>query len=342
MKTHFSDLQTAWVAKESDLKQVEGLGQSLVTVIRETRQNLNPEEFLEIHQQKNPQFWTPSDRLYPRLLLEIPSPPPVLYYLGQVQAEENQGLVPMVSIVGTRQPTAHGLGWTRRISTALAQAGFTVVSGMAAGIDGEAHQSALKAKGRTWAIVGTGVERVYPAQHRNLHQSIQTQGLIVSEYPAESAPERGNFPARNRIIAGLSRAIIVMEAPEKSGSLITSRYAQEFNRDIYILPNSPDVEAARGCLKLLHQGAEVILSVEELLEQLGAIPRLEPETAAIIPELSPDLAKVYHLFKTEPLSFDLIVAQSALSAGDVSGILLQLELEGLITQLPGMRYQKAL
>jgi DNA processing protein len=124
--------------------------------------------------------------------------------------------------------------------------------------------------------------------------------------------------------------------------LITSRYAQEFNRDIYILPNSPDVEAARGCLKLLHQGAEVILSVEELLEQLGAIPRLEPETAAIIPELSPDLAKVYHLFKTEPLSFDLIVAQSALSAGDVSGILLQLELEGLITQLPGMHYQKAL
>jgi DNA processing protein len=213
---------------------------------------------------------------------------------------------------------------------------------MAAGIDGEAHQSALKAQGRTWAIVGTGVERVYPAQHRHLHQSIQSQGLILSEYAAQSAPERGNFPARNRIIAGLSRAVIVMEAPEKSGSLITSRYAQEFNRDIYILPNSPDVETARGCLKLLHQGAEVILSVEELLEQLGAIPRLEPETTSVRPELPPDLAQVYRLFTTEPLGFDLIVAQSALSAGEVSGILLQLELEGLITQLPGMRYQKAL
>jgi DNA processing protein len=245
----------------------------------------------------------------------------------------------MVAIVGTRHPTEHGLRWTRKISTALAKAGFTVVSGMAAGIDGEAHQSCLKAGGRTLAILGTGVDRVYPAHHRDLHQQIQKRGLIISEYPAQTAPERGNFPARNRIIAGLSRAIIVMEAPLKSGSLITSRYAQEFNRDVYILPNSPDVEAARGCLKLLHQGAEVILSEEELLEQLGAIPKLTPESKPSS-ALEPVLEAVYRVLTPEPMAFDLIVNQVALSAGEVSGMLLQLELLGLVSQLPGMRYQK--
>ena len=340
LQTHFTTLESAWSAPEKALRQVEGLGGRLVAAIGECRSRIDPQEFLEEHLQKNPQFWTSSDRHYPRLLLEIPSPPAVLYYRGQVNTEENQGIIPTVGIVGTRRPTEHGLRWTRKISTALAKAGFTVVSGLAAGIDGEAHQSCLQGGGRTLAVMGTGVDRVYPAQHVNLYRQIQGQGLILSEYANQTAPERGNFPARNRIIAGLSRAIIVIEAPEKSGSLITSSYAQEFNRDVYILPNSPDVNAARGCLKLLHQGAEVILSTEELLEQLGAIPQLttEPESS---PHLEPDLEAVYRvLTTTAPMGFDLIVSQVQLSASQVSGILLQLELMGLATQLPGMRYQK--
>lgn len=237
-------------------------------------------------------------------------------------------------------PTEHGKKWARKISTALANHGFTVVSGMAAGIDGEAHQSCLKAGGRTLAVLGTGVDVVYPSQHRPLYEQIQKQGLVLSEYPAQTSPDKKNFPARNRIIAGLSRAILVLEAPEQSGSLITARYANEFGRDIYTLPNSPDVVSARGCLRLVHQGAEVIITEDELLEMLGAIPQLVPQSIPVAkPNLEPELERVYQAIAPLPTSFDMIVQNSRLSAGDVSGILLQLELLGLVTQLPGMRYQ---
>jgi DNA processing protein len=284
-----------------------------------------------------------------------------LYYRGQVEPEENQGIKPMVAIVGTRYPTEHGRRWTHRISSAVAQNGFTVVSGMAAGIDGIAHQACLEAGGRTLAVLGTGIDKIYPPGHRQLWEKIQQQGLLLSEYPAGTAPERGNFPARNRIIAALSRAVLVMEAPQKSGALITARYGNEFGRDVYILPNSPDVEEARGCLKLLHQGAEVILEIEELLEVLGAIPQLDKDHKSFIvstaknnklipktsnnylempADLEPDLSRVLRLVALEPTAFDLIVNESGLSAGEVSGALLQLELLGLVSQMPGMRYQR--
>jgi DNA processing protein len=343
VQQHFGTLGEAWQASEQALREVEGFGVKLVNTVLETRSKLNPEDFLEQHHQKNPCFWTPADADYPQLLLEISSPPPVLYYRGKVDLRENQGLVQMVAIVGTRNPTEHGRRWARRISTALAKQGFTVVSGMAAGIDGEAHQSCLNAGGRTLAVLGTGVDVVYPPHHRNLYEQIQQNGLVLSEYAAGSYPDRGNFPTRNRIIAGLSRAVLVLEAPEKSGSLITARYANEYGRDIYTLPNSPDVISARGCLRLVHQGAEVIITEEELLEMLGAIPQLHPQDIPVPPKITPDLepefAQVYQTIASEPTPFDVIVHKSSLSAGDVSGILLQLELLGLISQLPGMRYQ---
>jgi DNA processing protein len=322
------------------LGSIEGFGLKLIETVLETRSKLNPEELLAQHLEKNPTFWTPADPEYPRLLWEIASPPPVLYYRGKVDLRENQGLTPMVAIVGTRSPTPHGRRWAKNISTALAKQGFTVVSGMAAGIDGEAHQSCLNGGGRTIAVLGTGVDIVYPHHHRNLYEQIQHNGLVLSEYPAQTQPNKSNFPARNRIIAGLSRAILVLEAPERSGSLITARYANEFGRDIYTLPNSPDVAAARGCLRLIHQGAEVIVTEEELLEMLGAIPQLTPETVPVTePDLTPEFERVYRAIAAEPIPFDLIVQQSQLSAGEVSGILLQLELLGLVSQLPGLRYQ---
>lgn len=337
---HFETLSNAWPASGIALGEIEGFGAKLINTVLETRSKLNPQELLEEHLQKNPTFWTPADSDYPRLLLEIPSPPPVLYYRGTVDLRENQGLTPMVGIVGTRHPTEHGRKWAKKISIALAKQGFTVVSGMAAGIDGDAHQSCLNAGGRTLAVLGTGVDIVYPHHHRQLYEQIQQNGLVLSEYPAQTHPDKSNFPARNRIIAGLSRAILVLEAPEKSGSLITARYANEFGRDIYTLPNSPDVASARGCLRLVHQGAEVIITEEELLEMLGAIPQLTPEIVPLAtPELEPEFAQVYHAIASEPTSFDIIVQQSQLNAGEVLGILLQLELLGLVSQLPGMRYQ---
>lgn len=349
IQQYFGTLEEAWTASARALIAVEGLGTRLVSVIVEARSQLNPAQLLEEHSRKNPQFWTPADPDYPRLLLEIPSPPPVLYYRGQINPSENQGITPMVAMVGTRSPTEHGRRWTRKISMALARHGFTVVSGMAAGVDGEAHTACLDASGRTIAVLGTGVDTVYPHSHRQLYERIQSQGLLLSEYAAETKPERGNFPARNRIIAGLSRAILVMEAPEKSGSLITARYANEFGRDVYTLPNSPDIEAARGCLKLIHDGAEMIIQEDELLDMLGAIPQIDtgkqlslfdPSPAQPIPDLAPELNRVFGAIAAEPIPFDAIVRESGLNPGEVSAILLQLELLGLVTQLPGMRYQR--
>lgn len=345
----FGTLKAAWKASPAMLGQVEGVGPKLINTVQQQRSQLNPLQLLQQHQQKNSQFWTPAETDYPRLLLETPSPPPLLYYQGQVNVLENQGNTPLIGIVGTRYPTKHGQTWTRKITTALVKQGFTIVSGMAAGIDGIAHHACLAAGGRTIAVLGTGVDVIYPSHHHQLYHRIQQQGLIVSEYPAGTPGDRRHFPARNRIIAGLSRAVLVMEAPEKSGALITARYANEFNRDVYTLPNSPDVLQARGCLKLIHHGAEMIITEAELLEMLGAIPNLDQNQQLSLfktekpqksPQLDSELSAIFQAVGIEPTPFDLIVEKTGFKTSQVSGGLLQLELEGLITQLPGMRYQR--
>jgi len=255
---HFGNLSQAWIASLAELQQVEGVGLGLSNKIVSQRTKIEPEQILAQHLQTNPDFWTPSDPDYPRLLLEIPSPPPLLYYRGRVDLSENLGEKPAIAIVGTRYPTKYGRDWTTRISKYLTQAGFTIVSGMALGIDTAAHTACLQNGGRTIAVLGTGVDVVYPFQNQQLYQAIQQQGLIVSEYPAGIQPNRVNFPARNRIIAGLARGVLIMEAPQKSGALITARYANEFCRDVYVLPGSLDNEQALGCLRLLNNGAHVI------------------------------------------------------------------------------------
>ena len=349
LQQHFGTLAEAWKASASQLGQVEGFGYQNVTRVTAARSQINPEQLLEQHSVKNPNFWTPADADYPRLLLEIPSPPPVLYYRGQVQLQENQGIIPMVGIVGTREPTEYGKRWTRKISTALAKHGFTVVSGMAAGIDTNAHHGCLSAGGRTLAVLGTGIDVVYPPRNLSLYEEIQKQGLVISEYPAGSKPNRVHFPQRNRIIAGLSRAVLVMEAPTKSGALITADFANEFCRDVYALPGSLDNEQALGCLGLLSKGAHLILNEGHLLEMLGAIPNLDTviqlplfaqEQPAPIPQLEPELAKVLQSVTSEPTSFDVVVQQAGMDAGSVSSGLLQLELMGLVSQLPGMQYRR--
>jgi len=365
MYQHFGSLAEAWGASETALQAVEGLGSKSVGSIPALRSQIDPEALLVAHLRQNPQFWTPSDREYPRLLWEIPSPPPLLYYKGTVNALENEGKISAIAIVGTREPTEHGQRWTKRLAQLLSQRGFTIVSGMAAGIDGIAHQSALQAGGRTLAVLGTGIDQIYPPNHRTLYDNIQQQGLILSEYPAGTLPNRVNFPARNRIIAGLTRATLVLEAPEKSGSLITARYANEFGRDVYTLPNSPDVPQAQGCLRLLTQGATIILDCDELLEQLGAIPQLDlaksdhsqqlslldaisspiapniaPSLSPPPPDLSPEWAAILQVITFDPTPFDTIVQATGQSTGEISSILLQLELQGLVAQLPGMRYQR--
>ena len=355
---NFNSLAEAWTAKPVDLMRVEGLGKQIIETILQERTKHNPEEFIEKPIIRNPCFWTPADPDYPRLLLEIPNPPPVLYYRGLVDVKENQGITPTVAIVGTRSPSEYDRRWARKISTALAKSGFTVVSGLAAGIDTEAHTSCLEAGGRTLAIFGTGVDIVYPKPNERLCDRVLQQGLAISEYPAGTQPNRTNFPRRNRIIAGLSRATIVIEAPHKSGALITAYQANDFCRDVYVLTARLGDERSFGCLELLSKGAHPILpssdrllSEDRLLEMLGAMPKLDnaqqlslfplnPTVEKQGPPLEPELAKVLSAIESGPISFDVIVEAAGLEAGTVSSILLQLELLGLVSQLPGMRYQR--
>ncbi|MFN6538347.1 MAG: DNA-processing protein DprA [Nostoc sp. EkiNYC01] len=355
LQQHFGTLATAWNATKVQLGEVEGFGFQTLEKVVQQRSRLHPEQLFTKHQQENPHFWTPADTDYPRLLLETPTPPAILYYRGEVELQENLGQKPLVGIVGTRRPSEYGIRWTRQISTALAKNGFTVVSGMAEGIDTESHAATIKAGGRTIAVLGTGVDVIYPQKNRDLYKQILTAGLVVSEYPTKTPPDRTHFPRRNRIIAGMSRAILVMEAPLKSGALITATYANEFGRDVYALPGRVDDYPSQGCLKLLTQGASWILKeLDELLTMLGAIPQIDeveqfPTAQQLtLPTLSPELQRVMDAFVLdvaegiafEIIPFDLIVQQTGMAAGSVSSALLQLELMGLLSQLPGMRYQK--
>ena len=350
LSDRFGSLEKAWEAEPHELLAVDGLGLQTASAIAIDRQRINPEKLLHQHEQENPHFWTPAEAEYPHLLLEIPDPPPVLYYQGVVEPLENRGAIPAIAIVGTRDPSDYGRRWTRKLSVALAQAGFLVVSGLADGIDTEAHASCLNAGGRTIAVMGTGVDVVYPFSNRSLAQRIAKQGLLLSEYPVGTQPDRVNFPRRNRIIAGLSRATLVLEAPQKSGALITARLANDYSRDVYVLPGSLDNKRCRGCLDLLYQGAHAILGEAHLLELLEALPRLAsdlPQQLSLLEtpppdDLTPDLQQVLQMMSSEAIAVDVVVQQTKLPTGTVLSALSQLELLGLVCQLSGgTRYQRS-
>lgn len=337
---HFEHLSIAWRAPMTEVQTVEGIGPKLRDAIAAQRSKLNPDAIYDELNRKRIPFWTPIDPDYPRLLAEIPSSPPVLYYRGQVDPQELSGKTPTVGIVGTRNASDYGRRWTSTISQALAQHGFTIISGLALGIDAAAHRACLKAGGRTIAVLGTGVDEVYPKKNQKLYDQIIEEGLIVSDYPPGTKPTSQNFPPRNRIIAGLSRAILVMEAAQRSGALITAQYANEFNRDLYALPGSLDNPQAIGCLNLGNQGAQLIVSPQQLLESLGEIPQLAPVPTEPPPDLQEPLLSVWQAIGQDSTTFERIVQMTGHTAPTVSSALTQLELLELVTELPGRHYRQ--
>ena len=339
---HFGSLQQAWNAPAIAFAEIEGINGKAAQAIQKNRAKNLPLKLITQYLKQNPQFWCPSDELYPRLLAEIPSPPALLHYVGQVEPTENLGSKPMIGIVGTRDPTEYGKRWTKKLTEALVSHGFGIVSGMAAGIDTVAHHACLSANGRTIAVLGTGVDTIYPVSNRGLYQQLTKSGLIVSEYPANTPPDRGHFPARNRIIAGLCRAVLIIEAPQRSGALITARYANDFGRDVYVLPGSLDNPRSLGCLALLNSGAHVILGIKHLLELLGTMPcldRIQSISNQPKPDLNPELEGIYRLINLESIALDAIAEQTGLGINEILAALSQLEMMDLVEQLPGMRYQ---
>jgi len=286
------------------------------------------------------------DEDYPPLLRRIPGPPEALYVAGDPGALWQ----PQIAIVGSRNPTAGGLDLARAFAAELSRSGFAITSGLASGIDATAHQAALDAGGVTIAVNGTGLDQVYPASSTALAGRIVAQGAMVSELPPGTGPQRFHFPTRNRIISGLSLGVLVVEAGINSGSLITARLAADQGREVFALPGSVHNPLARGCHRLIKQGARLVESTADILEELAPLARqlaldlreqLEGEqtpaaTAAPLPE-DPEYARLWKALGHDPVSIDRLSERSGLAAREVSSMLLLLELRGLIERLPGGR-----
>lgn len=276
---------------------------------------------------------TLGDPLYPAMLLETADPPLLLYLQGRADLLAAAS----VAIVGSRNPTPQGLDNARSFGRHLSQAGFCVVSGLALGIDGAAHEGALEGEGGTIAVVGTGLDRVYPKRHLALAHRIAAQGLMLSEYALGTPPLAPLFPQRNRLIAGLARGTLVVEAALQSGSLITARLAAECGRDVFAIPGSIHAPQSRGCHLLIKQGAKLVDAAQDILEELrpGAA-RPGPAPAAVPQAADPLLSALGY----EPVTLDALVERTGVAPAALSVRLLELELEGRVARLPGQLFQR--
>lgn len=277
---------------------------------------------------------------YPELLNHTSQPPPVLYVLGKIELLEK----PCVAIVGSRAATSYGRRVAHKFGRDLALAGVCVVSGLALGIDGEAHGGALAAQGGTAAILGCGLDVVYPRSNRTIYEKIRTRGLLVSEYPLGTPPEPFRFPARNRIIAGVSRGVVVVEASRKSGSLITVQFGLEEGREIFAIPGQVDSAKSAGAHWLVQQGATLAVSADDILEDLSlgadAPDSAEPGAGSSPVRLDPDTAALLEIIEPYPQQRDELMHKAKLSPPKLQELLLLLELEGLVELLPGDRVRK--
>ena len=275
---------------------------------------------------------------YPKSLFEIPDPPPFLYVKGQLRSHELS-----IAIVGSRRATAYGLITTAKLAEDLASHGICVISGMARGVDTAAHKGALQSGGRSIGVLGCGVDKIYPPENRALFEEMASKGCLVSEFPLGTQPLAENFPRRNRIISGLSSGVLVVEAAEKSGSLITAQYALEHGRDVFAVPGNISFATNRGSNRLIKQGAKLVDCVEDILEELPGRALALSDTPLFQPPprtfaLTPKEAAIYELLARSPLHIDDIIAQTELTAGEVSSMLLHLELKGAVTPLPGTHF----
>jgi DNA processing protein len=340
----FKSPRNVFQASAKELIQVEGVSGRHVTAIKNHKMPAAVEEELKLLDRKGYQIVTLTHSRYPRLLRQIPDPPPFLYVSGRLDASQVS-----VAVVGSRNATGYGLATTRRLSASLAALGVTIVSGMARGIDTAAHQGALAAGGETIAVLGSGLEQIYPAENRSLFERISNNGAVVSEFPLFTKPEAHNFPIRNRIISGMSLGTVVVEATRKSGSLITARLAAEQNREVFAVPGSIHSFKSAGTHTLIKQGAKLVENAQDIIEELA--PMIEyndrpgddgAESAdSRLTLLSSEERRVYEALGPYPIQIDDLVRSLSMEPGRLSSILLKLELNGLVRQSPGKLFAAA-
>lgn len=339
----FGEPMTVFDTATEDLLTVEGVTPRLVTAIR---QHARAAEFSDREMDKAGHMGchiiTQADRRYPALLLQIPDPPPYLYVYG-----DSAAFPVCVAMVGSRHATSYGLTTTRRLSSDLARQEITVVSGLARGIDTAAHEGALQGGGNTVAVLGSGLANIYPRENTDLCHRIAAQGAVVSEFPLDAGPEPHHFPQRNRIISGMSLGTVVVEATLRSGSLITARMALEQNREIFAVPGSVNSYKSMGTHALIKEGAKLVTHVGDILEELPPLARRQTERTDAKPSrpqvattLSGDEKIVFDALSPYPTHVDELTRQVNIDPGRVAGILLTLELQGLVHQEPGKLFRR--
>ncbi len=330
---HFGDLEAAWNAAPADLAEA-GLGVKMIERIFQAREKVNLESLWEQITRQGIQILTWEDESYPSRLKEIDQPPPVLYIRGEYLPED----LFAVAVVGTRRVTPYGRQITEDVSAFLSGAGMTVVSGLARGVDAVAHTAALKAGGRTLAVLGSGVDRIYPPEHRALAEQIMERGAIISDYAPGTPPEASNFPPRNRIISGLSLAVVVIEAGETSGALITAEFAAEQGREVFAVPGSILAPQSKGTNKLVQQGAQPLLGPSDLMQALNLTRMGEQKAARKSLPADETEARLLGVLGNEPMHVDEIRHQAELPIEKVSATLALMELKGMVRQVGGMNY----
>jgi DNA processing protein len=338
---HFPTPQTAWEATAEELAAVSGFADVAAKIASERSERALDRELARCAERKI-RFVTRLDRDYPPLLREISAPPAVLYVKGEGLLDATR----TVAIVGTRRSSRYGRAVAERLAGDLAQRRFVVVSGLAIGIDASAHRGALKAGGVTAAVLGAGFLHPYPACNKELAQEIIQNGLLVSEYALDTRPTKWTFPQRNRILSGLARGVVVVEAPERSGALITAQLALDQGREVFAVPGNVTNTASCGANRLIQEGAKLVASVEDILEEfpdLAPVPAIAPEDAKTAASGLSDIERqVYEMIGLEPMHIDDIIARGGLSPSEAAHTVLLLQFKHLIQEVEGRRYIRTL
>ena len=330
---HFENLEAAWHAPIEDYEKIR-IPQKTLENLQLTRSQLDLDKIWESLIKKDINVITWEDEIYPRRLKEIDQPPPVLYIRGEMKVEDEWA----VAIVGTRRMTVYGRQVTEDLAAFLAVNGVTVVSGLARGVDSTAHSSSLKNGGRTLAVLGCGVDEIYPPENRKLINEIIQNGAILSEFPLGTPPDANNFPQRNRIISGLSQATVIVEAGETSGALITATFAAEQGREVFAVPGNILAPQSKGCNRLIREGAHPYLKPQDVLEQLNLEQVQEYKQARLLMPGDEIESRLIEVMESDILPIDEITSRAGLTADKVSAALTILELKGMVRQVEGTSY----
>ena len=346
MLEYFHEPEKVLAAAENDLQEVPGIGKEMARQIHAWETTVDLPEELRRMEEYGIRAITLDDDEYPAALREIHDPPFLLYIKGTLQPSDSAA----IGVVGSRRMTHYGREQARKLSFHLARAGFSIVSGLARGIDTAAHEAALAAEGRTVAVLGSGIGHLYPPENSALAEKITENGALISEFPVLYVPDKQSFPLRNRIVSGMSQGLLVVEAPSRSGSMITANQALEQGRSVFAVPGPIDRPTSEGCNRLIRSGAILVTSAQDLVDDLGAginslaLDFESPSTTAPVARPQPDLNEteraLLQTLEAGESTVDSLSEDLELSPGVISATLLQLEMKHLVKQLPGKYFTK--